>query len=383
MKKILKKIIIVLGIFVIGIVASIFSEHYFFPRLNATSFFSKISWLKKTTENVTIINKTEQITVKEEDSIDSVVSRVIPAVVNIISSPSSLSNTFLINTPIQSLSGTGVIVTADGLVVTHKKAISLESSHYVILTYDGSKYEAELVGYDEFTDLAYLKINSTNFNSINFANSDDINPGKKTIAISNSSVQYENKYASGLISGINRTFNISGKVLSFSDKLEGVFECNYLKDNSFIGGPVITYNGELAGIVGSVTFDNKDIFYVIPSNQVKKSINLAISGELKKRPKLGLYYLTLSRELAIISKIERDKGALLYSPSGNQGLIFISGLAAENSGLKIGDIIIAVNDKEINLSSPLSNLVNDYKAGDKIEFIVLRAGQEIKIPVQL
>lgn len=383
MKKLSKKLALILGIFAIGVAASIFTEHYFFPWLSSTKFFSKTGWLKKAAENVTIINKTEQITIREEESIDRVVSRTVSSVVNIISIPAPAPAS---STPAKiprGLSGTGVIVTGDGLVVTHKSAVNLENSSYAVLAHDGNKYDAELAGYDEFMELAYLKINTTNLNPAVFANSDDIEPGRKTVAISNSSVEYENKYASGLISGINRTFNIAGKSLSFSDKLEGVFECDYLNNKSFIGGPVITYNGELAGIIGSTVVDNREIFYVIPSNQLKKSVDLAIAGDSEKRPALGLYYHPLSREYSIESGLDRDRGALVYSVSGKESLAVISGSAAEKAGLKINDIITAVGGREIDLNNPLANLVSEHKAGDKIELTVWRAGKEIKIPAQL
>lgn len=383
MKYILKKVTIVLGIFLIGVLASVITEHYLFPRVSSTTFFSNVSWLKKAAENVTIINKTEQVTVKDEDSIDQVVSRIVPSVVNIISVPETPKSTSAAIKKIQATSGTGVIVTSDGLIVMHSKSLIMADSKYFILAFDGNKYEAEFVGYDQFTELAYLKINVSNLNPIVFANSSDIKPGKKTIAISNSSVEYENNYASGLISGINRTFNIIGKTVSLSEKIEGIFECDYLSNKSYAGGPVITYNGEMAGLIGSVIIDNKEAFYVIPSNQVRKSIDLAIKGEISKRPTLGLYYLPISKEYAIKNGLDRDRGAIIYSASGNEGLAIISGSPAEKAGFKIGDIIIAVNGKEVNLDNPLSNLVNEQKAGDKIEFLVLRGGKEIKIEAQL
>lgn len=383
MKYILKKVTIVLGIFLIGVLASVITEHYLFPRVSSTTFFSNVSWLKKAAENVTIINKTEQVTVKDEDSIDQVVSRIVPSVVNIISVPQSSKTVLPSVKKIPATSGTGAIVTSDGLIVTHSKSLIMADSKYFILAFDGNKYEAEFVGYDQFTELAYLKINVSNLNPIVFANSSDIKPGKKTIAISNSSVEYENNYASGLISGINRTFNIIGKTVSLSEKIEGVFECDYLSNKAYVGGPVITYNGEMAGLIGSVMIDNKEAFYVIPSNQVKKSIDLAIKGEISKRPTLGLYYLPISKEYAIKNGLDRDRGAIIYSASGNEGLAIIAGSPAEKAGFKIGDIIIAVNGKEVNLDNPLSNLVNEQKAGDKIEFLVLRGGKEIKIEAQL
>jgi len=380
-KKFIKAIAKVLIIFIVAAVAVVFIERYFLPRLSASQFFSKYKFLQKASENVTIINKTEQVTVKEDDSINTIASQAIPAVVNIISinEQKQISSENLL----RSQSSTGVLVTNDGLIATYRTAIIEKEARYKVLLFDGTTHDAKLLGIDEFTNLAYLKIKVSNLPSVSFADSSDFRAGKKLIAIGNSSGEYQNRFTAGLLSNINKIFNIAGKTISSSEKLEGVFETDFDNQPAYEGGPVINYNGELGGIMGSAVIDNQKHFFQIPSSVIRKSMELAIKGELNARPTFGAYYLPITREHALANDLARDRGALIFSSSGKQSLAIIAGSPAEKSGLRINDIIIAINNQEVNLDNPLSNLLSQYKKGDEIELLIIREGKEMKIKVGL
>lgn len=372
-KKALVIILKIAAIFFIGAIAAVITEHYIFPQLSASQSLSKYKLFKKASENVTIINKTEQVTVREDDSVISVASQAIPTIANIVSFDSQGNVK----------KGTGVFATSDGLIVTYRTAIIETGSDYLVLIFDGTQHNAQLAGIDEFTNLAFLKIDSSNLPAISFANSPDYNAGKKLIAIGNSSGEYQNRFTAGLLSNINKTFNIAGKTISSTESLEGVFETDFDNQKEYLGGPVVDYNGQLGGIIGSAAIDNKDHFFQIPSSAVKESADRAINNELEIRPVLGLYYMPITKSYSVVNDIKRDRGALIYSSSGRQNLAIISGSIAEKSGLKINDIIIAVNGVEVNLDNPLSNLVNKYSKGDTIEFLILRDGEEIKKEIKL
>lgn len=377
----LKILFFVVIVFVIGGFGGVWADRYFFPRLSENSYFGKMAFFRNAAEKVTIINKTEQIVSTADDSINQIASRASSAIVNIISLNSSLlkNNSF----GASSKSGTGILVTGDGVIVTYRDVISEEDARYVVLLQDNSKHEAKLLGIDEFTNLAYLKIETGNLSSIDFANSDDFTPGKKLIAVSSSLDEYQNKFSTGLLSNIDKTFNLSGKTVSFSDKLEGVFETDFVNQVDYIGGPIISYGGSLVGIIGKISVDNKDLFFQIPANIVKKSLDKVLNGELDKTSELGAYYISITKENVISRSIAKDRGALIFSASGISSLAVIDGSPAQKAGLRINDIIIAVNEKNIDLSNPLSNLINQYKKGDKIELTVLRGEKELKLPVQL
>jgi S1-C subfamily serine protease len=381
-KKIARGIIITLFIFFVGGVGGVYFDQQILPFIRTNKFLSRINFINRTAENVTVINKTEQITIKEDDSINEIASQASNAVVNIISI-SAPKDALTKTTKTINQSGTGVIVTGDGLIATYRTAIIEKEAIYQAFLFNGNHYEAHLIGVDEFSNLAFLKINVPNLTAISFADSADAKPGKKLVAIGNSFGEYQNSYESGLLSNIDKTFNLSSKTVASSEKLEGVFEDDFKNQKKYIGGPVIGYSGDLIGIVGMQRMDDQDRYFEIPANIIRDSMQIALQNKLKERPFLGAYYLSITKEYSIANQLNRDRGALIYAPSGKQGLAIISGSPAEIAGLKINDIVVLVNNQDINLDNPFSNLINQYKKGDQIELTINRVGQEIKIPVQL
>lgn len=376
--------VLFLFVFAVGGFGGAYMERYLFPRLSENSFFGKFSFFKNASENVTIINKTEQVTVREDDSINQIASRASTAVVNIVSLNSPRSPQTRGREPrTGSISGTGILVTGDGIIVTYRDTIYESDADYAVLLYNNDKYEAKLIGIDEFTNLAYLKIEAGNLPSIDFANSDDFKPGKKLVSIGNSFSEYQNRFSAGLLSNIGKSFNLSGKTVASSEKLEGVFETDFDNQHNYLGGPVISYGGSLVGINGKISIDNEDFFFQIPSNAVKKSLDRVLNGELEKTPFLGAYYVTITKEYTLSHNVKKDRGALIFSPSGASSLAVIDGSPAQKAGLRVGDIVMAVNGKNIDLSNPLSNLVNAYKKGDQIELTIFRGDEEIKASAQL
>lgn len=381
MNRVTKILLLSFYMFVIGGIGSVVFQAYIIPKASTNTMLSKLKIFKRASENVTIVNKTEQVVVEEDDSISKIASQAGAAVVNITSI--SEKNKSLVN-PLGGIkNGTGIIITSDGLIITYRTAITEADSIYKAFLFNGSSFDAKLVGVDEFTNLAFLKIDTSNLSVISFANSDDFYPGKGLIAIGNSFEDYQNRYSAGILSNIDKTFNIGGKTLSLSEKLEGVFETDILNQGDYLGGPIINYNGELVGIIGSLTIDNQEKFFQVSSNVIRKSMDLAIENGLGTRPYLGIYYLPISKAYAIANNLNHDKGALIYSPSGKQGLAIISGSPAEKAGLKINDIIVAVDSKEVNLDNPLSDLLSQHKKGDQIELTLIRNEQEVKTKVQL
>ncbi|HAV11792.1 MAG TPA: hypothetical protein DCX32_04620 [Candidatus Moranbacteria bacterium] len=371
------------AVFAVGGLGGAYMERYLFPRLSENSFFGKFSFFKNASENVTIINKTEQVTVKEDDSVNQIASRASTAVVNIVSIDSRAQSARGREVRPESISGTGILVTGDGVIVTYKDTIFESDASYAVLLYNNDKYDAKLLGIDEFSNLAYLKIEASNLPSIDFANSDDFKPGKKLVSIGNSFSEYQNRFSAGLLSNINKSFNLSGKTVASSEKLEGVFETDFDNQQNYLGGPVISYGGSLVGINGKISIDNQDFFFQIPSNAVKKSLDRVLNGDLEKTPFLGAYYITITKEYTLSHDVKKDRGALVFSPSGLSSLAVIDGSPAQKAGLRINDIITAVNDKNVDLSNPLSNLINQYKKGDQVELTVFRGEEELKIPLQL
>ncbi len=381
-KKVLKIAIIVLFVFVVGGFGGVYFDQQILPFVRTNKYLSKVDFLKRSAENVTIINKTEQVIIKEDDSINEIASQSSNAVVNIISL-SSQKDGFSKIEKIQDQSGTGVIVTSDGVIATYRSAIIEKNARYRVLLFNGASHEARLIGVDEFSNLAFLKVEASNLTAISFGDSSDAKPGKKIVAIGNSSGEYQNRYAVGLLSNIAKIYNLGGKTVSISEKLEGVLENDFTNPKEYIGGPVIGYSGEMLGLIGAIVIDGQNEYFQIPSNVVQKTLQQALAGSFENRPFFGAYYVSITKEYAIAHDLKRDRGALIFSPSGKQGLAVIFASPAEKAGLMINDIVVSVNDQVVNLDNPLSNLINTYKKGDSIELLIDRNGEEMKLQVKL
>lgn len=377
-----KIVAILILIFVVGGIGGVYFDQQVLPMIRTNKYLSKIGFLSRTAENITVINKTEQVVIKEDDSVNEVASQAANAVVNIISIAQQKDPlTRQVKTVEQS--GSGVIVTNDGMIATYRSAIIEKGATFQVLLFNGNYYEAQLKGIDEFSNLAFLKIDAGNLTAVSFGDSSEVKPGKKLVAIGNSFGEYQNRYSAGLLSNVNKTFNLAGKTVASSEKLEGVFENDFNNQKEYIGGPIIGYSGNMLGIVGSIKIDSNDKYFLIPSNAVKKVLDRVISEGKLERPVLGAYYVSITKEYAIANQLKRDRGALIYSSSGKQSLAIISNSPAENAGLRLGDIITMVGSQQVNLDNPLSNLIGQYKKGDNIKLTVDRDNKEIEMEVQL
>lgn len=388
--RVLKWGFVVLAILVIGGIGGEILDHWVIPKLTANSTFKNLRFLKKVNESTTIINNIQQLTVTEDDSIEKIASTAASSVVNIVSIEKGVSSAAMSKSSkgasmtSRSLTASGVILTNDGLVATYRTAIIEQNAEYVVLFPNGVTYPAILSGIDSLTNIAFLRINVTGLSSIAFANSDDMHPGKKLILMANSTEEYRNRFSLTLLSNINKSFNIAEKAVASSEQWEGVFEADASSMGVYLGGPAIDFGGELVGLVGSSHLDNQTSYFLLPANVVRQSFDRFVQGQLT-RPTLGVYYTTITPTYALSHHLSRDRGALIGAPqvSGSAGVAILAGSAAEKAGLRSGDMIIAINDKEINLDSPLSDMVGSFHPGDTLDMLIIRDNKEIHIPVKL
>ncbi len=366
------------SVFLLGGLAGVVFDRALVPYLATFPNLAKLPLIRQAATNTTIINRTEQVVIREDDTVEKIAAQAASAVVSIVSigedRPGVRGETRV---------GSGTLLTNDGLIATYRTAILENNAAYTVLLYNGRSYPATFVGVDELTNIAYLKVSAGNLPAMALANSDDARPGKRLIALANAPQEYQNRFSTGLLSNLNKTFNLSGKTVASSEKWEGVFETDFSASPDFLGGPVIGFNGEMVGLVGSAVMDNETRSFVIPSNAVRDSLTLAIRNELGTRPVLGAYYLPITKVYALSEGLVRDRGALIYSPGGQSGLAVIAGSPAARAGLQAGDIVIAVNGDEINLARPLSVALGKLKKGTMATLLVVRNGEERSLPISL
>jgi len=382
MIKFSKKLIFLVLIIVLGGLGGVIADRYLFPYLSTKKFFSRYEFLKKSLENVTVINRTEQVMVKEDATVGKVAGNVLSSVVNIAAYPDPAKNTGR-KTPATVQNFTGLIITGDGLIATYAPGFISDGLFFQITTADKNTFTGQFAGLDNYSNLAFFKIESGNFSAAAFGNSNEAMVGEKIIAVGNAPGDLSVSYAAGILKSKSRSYNLAGKTVSASEKMEGVFQDDLNLSREFAGGPVIDYSGNIIGIVGRTYSDNQTDYFIMPSNKIKNVIDRAIRNELDKNPVLGIYYLPINKTLTLANNLPSEKGAWIYSSSGQAGLAIIAGSSAQKSGLLLNDIIVQINNQEINPENSLSDLLYKYNKGDEIELNVLRAGNEIKIKVQL
>ena len=378
----LKKVLFVLGVIIVAGISGIVADRFIFPHLAATKFFAKYTFFKKASEDVTIINKTEQVFVKEDVSVSKIASQVAPSVVNIISS-TGVSADKKLPASMTIKNGTGLIATSDGLVMTYASAVFLENASYKVIISDNNVYDATLVDTDSYSNLVFLKINASNLPAISFGNSDDVISGQKIIAIGNSSGTYNSFFAAGILGNLNYEYNLSENAIASSEKMEGVFETDLGRGENYVGGPIVDYSGQAIALTGANVRDGKNVYFQIPANKIKTVLDKEIRKELGTNPTLGIYYRSITKSYALVNSLPTESGALIYSPSAQQGLAIIANSSAAKAGLKLNDIIVAVAGEKIDQTHSLPDLLYKHKKGEQIDLSVLRNSQEMTISVAL
>ena len=303
-------------------------------------------------------------------SIPEIVSKVTPSVVGI-------SSEFVIGNYSGTGTGTGIIMSQDGYIITNAHVIenssygsSMLANSIMVLLSDQTEYEAKIVGYDTKTDLAVLKIEATGLSVAEFGNSDDLQVGELAVAIGNPlGFELYGTVTGGLISGLNRTFNNESTTISLIQTSAQISPGNS-------GGPLVNSYGQVIGINSSKISGNaaEGIGFAIPINDAVPIIDDLINvGYVTGRPAIGISGEDISALWARYYNIPMGVNVRFISPDSG----------AEKAGIKAGDIIIGINGQSITCMSELNAVKDKFAAGDTVTLTIFRDGQDIDIDVTL
>ena len=270
-------------------------------------------------------------------------------------------------------SGTGIIYTTDGYVITNchviESAVSAKNAKIYVTLSDDTEYEAKIVGYDALTDIAVLKVEATNLKAAKFGDSDSIKVGEMVVAIGNPLGQeFAGTVTVGYISGVNRTVTIDTTAYN-------LIQTDAAINSGNSGGPLVNISGEVIGVntakIASTGVEG--LGFSIPINDVLPIVEELIQHKTIARPYIGIGGIDLSESVAkrnnlvvgiYIQEVEKDSPAYL-------------------AGLKQGDVIVAADGIEVATIEELNEIKNEKKVGDSINIKVYRNKQYKEIKVTL
>jgi S1-C subfamily serine protease len=273
-------------------------------------------------------------------------------------------------------SGSGIILTSDGYIVTCKHVIDGAETITVILN-DDTEHEAKLIGSDSRTDLAVLKIEATGLVPATLGDSDMLTVGEDVIAIGNPLGELRGTATSGIVSALSREVTVGSMDMSLIQTDAAISPGNS-------GGGLFNASGSLIGIVNAKASgsNSEGLGFAIPVSDVKTIIsNLIDHGYVLGRAYLGVYTQNVTLSSDSNNNQNGFFGNFFGGASSVQIAQIVAGSAAEQAGLKAGDLILKVNDTTIDSNATLAAVISGFNAGDTATLTIQRDGQEQTVTV--
>jgi len=273
-------------------------------------------------------------------------------------------------------SGSGVVISTDGHVVTNAHVVEGSQRLEVILA-SGETVPADLVGSDPFADLAVLKIDPGAAPAAAFGDSDALLPGETVIAIGSPLGDFANTVTVGVVSALNR-----GLETSAGFRMEGLLQTDAAINRGNSGGPLVDARGRVVGIntlvvrgSGASGVVAEGLGFAIPSKAVKAITDQLIAKGRVERPYLGIRWEWITPQLASGNRLAVDYGAFVTEVSPDS--------PASQSGLQRGDVLIGIDGTRFGEETPFLNQLLKYAPGDRVTIELQRGGSEIQVEVTL
>ncbi len=265
--------------------------------------------------------------------------------------------------------GSGVIVSEDGYILTSNHVIAQASKIRVMLN-GNTEYEAEIVGQDEMTDVALIKIEPDGpLPTVRIGDSRALRIGDQVMAVGNP-FGVGQTVTLGIVSALGRTIGL----MQYEDFIQTDASIN--PGNS--GGALVNMQGELVGIntaILSRSGGSQGVGFAIPSHMAERIMGMLIADGRVKRAWLGVITGEVDRTMADALGMERPRGVLMTAVNEDT--------PAEKAGLEEGDVILSVDGKDVNSISELRNTISLAGVGTEVELDVLRDGRERELTVEL
>lgn len=361
-------LIIIIGLF-FGAVGSIIADRFLLPYLVSLPYFEKYEFLKPKERQI-VVQREKTITIKEENVTPEIARKIGPTIVN-ISLTSDLGQMVLLS---KIKSGKGIVLTSDGLILTTKSVVKNIKASYTVFTADGKNYSVKKIISDPATDFVFIKIQANDLPAAELGVSEELKLGQKVIILANFLGNSQISVKSGIVS------NLKKEVISepIGEILNNYLEIDTEADSKYLGSPVVDFSGKIIGLLNSISEENKEVL-ALPVDYVKGPFSQVVKNNKIERPYLGIKYISITPDYAYLNNLSRTKGILL--PSGYKSVIQNS--PAAKAGLRPGDLIYAIDGKEISNIKTFFQIFQEYNPGDEIEIAYQRGGKELKTKTRI
>ncbi|HIV79861.1 MAG TPA: trypsin-like peptidase domain-containing protein [Candidatus Avanaerovorax faecigallinarum] len=302
-----------------------------------------------------------------EKSVEEIIAQNENAVVEI--KTESVSTDSWIQNYVTEGAGSGVIVDTDGYIMTCNHVIDGASAITVTLK-DGTSYEAKVIGADEKTDVAIIKIEADNLTAATYGNSDELSVGDLAVAIGNPLGELGGSATTGVISALDRELTVEGQNMTLLQT-----DASINPGNS--GGGLFDGEGNLIGIVVAKSSGSnvEGLGFAIPINTAAEiGKELIENGHVTGRAALGVSVIDASDAQTAMQYGLQLTGIYIAEVTGSE---------AKAAGFERGDMIYYIDDTQIDSSATLSSVLLDHKPGDKVKVIVVRDGKTVELTTTL
>ena len=303
-------------------------------------------------------------------SLSDVAGAVTPSVVVVTTEQIVTDNYFWGGQQVLSGAGSGVILTTDGYIVTNYHVV--EGAQQITVTlHDDSTYTATVVGSDQQSDIALLKIDATGLTPAVLGDSDSVQVGEVVIAVGNPMGTLGGTVTDGIVSALNRDISVEGNEMTLMQTSAAISPGNS-------GGGLFNTNGELIGIVNAKYSDEdaEGLGFAIPVNTMKIVVqDLLENGYVTGRPAFGITVITVSDVQTAMQYGVSSLGVYVNSVDEGSG--------AEAAGMKAGDRIVSIGTQLVESTDDVTNALKSYNVGDVVEVQVDRGRELITLQVTL
>lgn len=304
---------------------------------------------------------------KNQNIYHAVTDKAMPSVVGITTTTIDQSNVFAIPTQSQGV-GTGVIVDANGYILTNSHVVSDGKAIDVnVLFNDGSTIKGKVLWNDPQLDLAMVKVDKKDLIPAELGESDKVRTGDIAIAIGNPlGLEFQKSVTQGIISGLERTIQTE------KSNMTGLMQTDASINPGNSGGPLLNEKGQVIGINTAKASQAEGLGFAIPINTAKPIVQQIIKTGNFEKVILGIKGV----DLAIF---EASTGTDLEAENGVYIAEVIADTVAQKSGIQTGDVIVMVGNDKIATMSDLNKSLYKYSVGDQTDITINRGGKEIKI----